>query len=170
MSYLRNHKLLLAIIGVLLLANIVLLYLLAFRHPHGYRYSEKEMRENAKARVKKEVGLSDAQLMQYDSLRNHQFNTMRPLFEDLLKAKEDFFKLIYQEGVSDSLLLKKAAVIGEKQQAIDLKTFRYFQSVRALCTQEQKPKMDSFIQQIVKRIINPGGRRGPGPATEKTNK
>lgn len=168
MSYLRNHKLLLAIIGVLLLANIVLVYLLAFHHSHPPRFLEKDMRQKARERVQKEVGLNEKQIALYDSLRTRQFETMRPLFEELIKAKENFFNLLYQDGISDSLIFRQAAIIGEKQQAIDLKTFRYFQSIRALCTEEQKPKMDTFIQQIVKRIIS-GGRRGPTPE-RKENK
>ncbi len=167
MSYLRNHKLLLLVIGVLLVANVVSLYLLAFnKHPQP-RFSEKEMREKAKERVQKEVGLSADQVVLYDSLRTKQFESMRPLFEDLSKSKESFFNLIYQNGVNDSVINRYAATIGEKQQAIDLKTFQYFQAIKAICTEEQKPKMDSFIQQIVKRI-NSGGRRGPGP--EKKDK
>jgi len=167
MSYLRNHKLLLLIIGVLLVANIVSIYLLAFNKHTQPRFSEKEMREKAKQRVQKEVGLDTNQVVLYDSLRTKQFESMRPLFEDLSKSKESFFNLIYQNRVSDSVINRYAATIGEKQQAIDLKTFQYFQAIKAICTEEQRPKMDSFIQQIVKRINN-GGRRGPGP--EKKDK
>ena len=167
MSYLKNHKLLLLIIGVLLVANIVLLYPLAFNKHSQPRFSEKEMREKAKERVQKEVGLNAEQVALYDSLRTKQFESMRPLFEDLSKSKESFFNLIYQNGVSDSVINRYASAIGEKQIAIDLKTFQYFQAIKAICTEEQRPKMDSFIQQIVKRI-NGGGRRGSG--SEKKDK
>lgn len=166
MSYLRNHKLLLLIIGVLLVANIGLLYLLVFNKHSQPRFSEKEMRERAKERVMKEVGLNAEQVILYDSLRTKQFESMRPLFEDLSKSKDAFFNLIYQNGVSDSVINNYAELIGEKQQAIDLKTFQYFRNIKAICTEEQKPRMDSFIQQIVKRI-NSGGRRGPGPEKKR---
>jgi hypothetical protein len=51
--------------------------------------------------------------------------------------------------------------------ALDMSTFRYFQSIKALCTEEQKPKMDSVIKQIVKRIINNGSRRPPSDKKDK---
>ena len=160
MSYLRNHKLLLLIIGVLLIANIGLLYFFVVNKPsHPPRVSD-----NPVQKVKKEVGLSDEQTVLYDSLRSRQFRTMKPLFKDLTKSKEDFFSLIYQPNVSDSVLNSYASMIGEKQMALDISTFHYFQSIKALCTEEQKPKMDSVIKQIVKRIINNGPRR---PATDK---
>ena len=163
MSYLKNHKLLLVIISVLLIANIGLLYFFVYNKPQNqHRLTEEEMHKRAIEKVKNEVGLNNEQAVQYDSLRTKQFRSMKPLFEDLTKSKEDFFNLISQSGVSDSVIQNYAAAIGEKQKTIDLKTFEYFQSIKALCTEEQKPKMDSFIQQIVKRIIN-GGRRGGGP-------
>lgn len=169
MSYLRNHKLLLLIIGVLLIANIGLLYFYVInKKTHSSRKppTEQQMRDYAKQKVMREVGFSDEQAAIYDSLRSQQFKTMKPLFKDITKSKEEFFSLIYQEAVSDSTLNAYAAKIGEKQMELDVSTFHYFQSIKALCNEEQKPKMDSFIKQIVKRIINNNG--GPRkPSTEK---
>ena len=172
MSYLRNHKLLLLIIGVLLVANIGLLYFFVFNKP-GHEQREigpDERRKMAMEKVKKEVGLNDEQAVAYDSLRSQQFRNMKPLFQDLTKTKEDFFSLIYQQSVSDSVLNSSASRIGEKQMELDLSTFHYFQSIKALCTDEQKPKMDSFIKQIVKRIINNNGPRRPSSSEKKDNK
>ena len=173
MSYLRNHKLLLLIIGVLLVANIALLYLYVFnkekKQPHR-QLTEREMRDKAKQKVVDEVGFTAEQATVYDSLRNQQFKVMKPLFKGITQSKEDFFSLIYQEGVNDSMLNSYASKIGEKQMELDVSTFHYFQSIKALCTEDQKPKMDSFIKQIVKRIINNGGPpRRPSP-DKKENK
>ncbi|HEX6169046.1 MAG TPA: hypothetical protein VFZ33_05090 [Chitinophagaceae bacterium] len=156
MSYLRNHRLLLLIISVLLIANIGLLYFFVFNKPEG---SHKPPMQNPIEKVKTEVGLNDQQVALYDSLRSQQFRNMKPLFKELTKSKEDFFSLIYQQGVSDSVLNSYASKIGEKQMELDISTFHYFQSIKALCNEEQKPKMDSFIKQIVKRIINNGPSR-----------
>ena len=94
-------------------------------------------------KVKNEVGLNDEQAVLYDSLRTKQFRNMKPLFKEITKSKEDFFSLIYQQGVSDSVLNSYASKIGEKQMELDISTFHYFQSIKALCNEEQKPKMDS---------------------------
>jgi K+ transporter len=169
MSYLRNHTLLLLIISVLLIANIGLLYFYVFKKPeHPPKLTQKEMHDRSIEKVKNEVGLNDEQVVLYDSLRSKQFRNMKPLFEDITRLKEDFFSLVYQQGVSDSVIKSYAERIGEKQMALDISTFHYFQSIKALCAEEQKPKMDSFIKQIVKRIINNGPRR-PSDKKEKTN-
>src|SRR5262245_5494994 len=110
MSYLRNHKLLLLIVSVLLIANIMLLYFYVFKEPeHPSKPNAEEMHKRAIQKVKEEVGLNDDQVTAYDSLRSNQFKNMKPLFNDLTKAKEDFFSLIYQQGVSDSALTSYAA-------------------------------------------------------------
>ena len=169
MSYLRNHKLLLLIISVLLIANIGLLYFFVFNKPdrHPPSPTRDEMRKMAMEKVKKEVGLNDERAILYDSLRSNQFKNKKPLFEDVTRSKEEFFSLIYKDGVSDSLINSYVSKIGEKQIALDLSTFHYFQSIKALCNEEQKPRMDSVIKQIVKRIINNGQRR---PVDKKEKK
>ncbi len=168
MSYLRNHKILLLIVAVLLVANIGLLYFFVFNKPQkSARPSPDVIRRTAMEKVKKDVGLNDEQAALYDSLRSNQFKNMKPLFKDLTKSKEDFFSLIYEPNVSDSVLNAYASMIGEKQMALDLSTFRYFQSIKALCTEEQKPKMDTVIKQIVKRIINNGPGRPPSDKKDR---
>jgi len=158
MSYLRNNKVLLLITSVLFVANIGLLYFFVFNKPgHERKMNPDEMRKMAIEKVKNEVGLNDEQAVAYDSLRSQQFRNMKPLFKELTKSKEDFFSLIYRQGVSDSVMNSYASNIGEKQMELDISTFHYFQSIKALCNEEQKPKMDSFIKQIVKRIISNNG-------------
>jgi periplasmic protein CpxP/Spy len=166
MSYLRNNKVLLLITSVLLVANIGLLYFFVFNKPQK---SSKQPPVNQVEKVKIQVGLNDEQAVLYDSLRTKQFRNMKPLFKEITKSKEDFFSLIYQQGVSDSVLNSYASKIGEKQMELDISTFHYFQSIKALCNEEQKPKMDSVIKQIVKRIINNGPSRRPS-SDKKENK
>ena len=167
MSYIRNNRVLLLITSVLLIANIGLLYYFVFNKPaHPPRPSDKEMHDMAIEKVKNEVGLNDEQAVAYDSLRTQQSRRMRPLSKDITKSKEDFFSLIYQQGVNDSVLNSYASKIGEKQMELDVSTFHYFQSIKELCKEEQKPKMDSFIKQIVKRIISNNGPRRPSDKKE----
>lgn len=172
MSYLRNHKLLLLIISILLIANIALLYFFVSNrsssHSEGGKMDPIEAHRRAIQKVKDEVGLNDEQAVLYDTLRSQQFKNMKPLFKAVTKSKEDFFSLIYQQGVSDSVLNAYASNIGKTQMELDISTFHYFQSIKALCNEEQKPKMDSFIKQIVKRMINNNGPRRPPP--EKKDK
>jgi periplasmic protein CpxP/Spy len=169
MSYIRNNRILLLITSVLLVANIGLLYFFVFdkKSPPPHKPpTDEQIHTKAREEVMEEGGLDAQQAVAYDSLRTQQFRTMKPLFKDITKSKEDFFSLIYQQGVSDSVLNSYASKIGEKQMELDISTFHYFQSIKALCNEEQKPKMDSFIKQIIKRIINNNGPRRPSDKKE----
>lgn len=163
MSYLKNYKVLLLIIVALILTNIGLLYFYKWKkhsRPH------QSMKEQVMTKLEKEVGFSKEQLAAYDSIRTKHFDSMGPMFEELKAAKDSFFTLIQQPHQSDSVIGIYTARINEKQQAIDTKMLRYFWSLKEISTEEQRPKMDSFLQNITKRMSG-GGRRGPGPGREK---
>lgn len=163
MSYIRNNKALLLIIAVLILTNIGLIYFYVWNKHDAPRKSIKEM---LMTRLEKEVGFSKQQLAKYDSLRTKHFESMKPLFEELSAAKENFFKLVYQTDVSDSLINQLSLMISAKQQAIDTKMLKYFRMTKEICTEEQKPKMDSFLLGMTKRLSGGGGRRS-GPDQNK---
>lgn len=148
MNYIKNNKVLLLVITVLLLTNISLLYFHV-----GRRYlPHRSIKEQIMMKLEKEVGLNKHQLAMHDSLHTKHMEFMKPLFEELKTAKDSFFRLTYQPQVSDSVLQYYASKINEKQQAIDIKMLKYFWSIRDLCTAEQKPKMDSFLQTITRRM------------------
>jgi hypothetical protein len=73
---------------------------------------------------------------------------------------------MHQPMVDDSLIAMQSEVVYEKQKAIDLKMHRYFRSVRDLCTEEQRPKMDSFLNNLAKKMAN-GRRWGGGEKKDK---
>jgi len=163
MSYLRNNKLLLLIIAALIITNIGVLYFHVWRK-HGIPH--QSMKEMVMEKLEKEVGFSKQQLATYDSIRTKHFQSMGPLFDELKSAKDSFFKLVNQSGIPDSVINSRSSVISEKQKAIDIKMLKYFWSLKNICTEEQKPKMDTFLLNITKRMAG-GGRRGPGPGDKK---
>lgn len=163
MSYLKNYKVLLLIIVVLILTNVGLLYFYKWKKHGG---THKSMKEQVMSKLEKEVGFSKQQLATYDSMRTKHFESMGPMFEELKVAKDSFFKLVLQPQVSDSLISLSSSQISLKQQAIDIKMVKYFRMTKEICTDEQLPKMDSFLQSITKRMYG-GGRRRPGNEPSK---
>lgn len=160
MSYLKNYKVLLLIIVVLILTNIGLLYFYKWKKHDG---KHKSMKEQVMIKLEKEVGFSKQQLATYDSMRTKHFESMGPMFEELKVAKDSFFKLVLQPEISDSLINQWSSQISSKQQAIDIKMAKYFRMTKEICTEEQKPKMDSFLQSITKRMYGGGRRPGAEP-------
>ncbi|HET9744749.1 MAG TPA: hypothetical protein VFP97_03485 [Chitinophagaceae bacterium] len=164
MSYLRNNKLLLLIIGVLLVANVSLLWFYVWNKPG--KTKPRMQIERPSETLKREVGFTAQQAAIYDSLREQHYGSIRPMFEILRTSRDSLFKLMHQPLVDDSLIARQSESVYEKQKAIDLKMHRYFRSVRDLCTEEQKPKMDSLLSNLAKKMAN-GLRWGGGEKKDK---
>ena len=164
MNYFKNNKALLLIIAALIVVNLCLLYF-------GFMGKDKspgprkqptraDMVKWTEKKLKDEVGFSDDQIKQYEALRTKHFDSLDSKIEELGKAKESFINLTFQNNPSDSAINAASAKVCEKQRAIDEQMLRHFVSVRQLATDEQKPKMDSFLQRITRKMSG-RGRMGP---------
>lgn len=169
MSYLRNNKVLLLIIAALLIVNFGLLFYGVRKKDHGGGPRKGDPKTWAIDKLKKEVGFNQEQIASYEDLRTKHFDSLKTMFDQLRMAKDSFFNLLYKPQVSDSDISIYAARVCGKQEAIDMKMLRHFRNLKALATDEQKPRMDSFLQSITQRMAG-GGRRGPGPDKGKDKK
>ena len=108
--------------------------------------------------LQNDVGFTKDQLGQYQALRKQQRDNVRPLFNELRTSKKDFYNLIYSSANPDSLINANADSIAQKQKALDMQMFRYFKSIRSICTPAQLPKFDTTVTKEIGRMI--GGRSG----------
>ncbi len=156
MNALTKNMSLVSIIIFLLLSNIaILIYFLYFnegrRGSHG-----KDGRNAISTFLQKEIGFNQQQMDEYQKLKTAQMESVKPLFNNIRSAKESFYNLLYVNNPSDSGINSAAAVIGEKQMALDMKMFNHFKKVRDLSTPQQLPKFDSLFKNVVDKIT--GGR------------
>jgi Spy/CpxP family protein refolding chaperone len=173
MSTSRNKNLLF-IIAALLLTNIgVLSYFLWIKQSKtdgGGGHGERPRIDMAD-RLKDSIGFNDDQVAQFKKLKEEQWATIRPMFDEMRKAKDSLFKLISDSNASDSVINKVSDVIAQRQKALDLQTFNHFKKVRALCTTpEQQVKYDSMIQRMFRRMGKPMRKNNEQGKEEKTNK
>ncbi len=152
MNVLSKNKILLTIIAVLLLTNITLLVLLLNSKRH---HTKEPQRVNFIERLKNEVGFTQVQLLVYSPKREAFWDDMRKRLDEIKKNKEEFYSQMYDSTVTDSVLQKRAEVIGDQQKELDLFVIRHFQDVRKICTPEQLPKYDSIMPGIIKRMVDP---------------
>jgi Spy/CpxP family protein refolding chaperone len=154
----KKYKALVIFIIFLVLIDIVLL-IFFISNPSS---SEKRIRsrdQNGMATVlEKEVDFSKSQIDQYLQLRSQQRTQGKPLFDSLRKSKENFYALLEQSSVADSIRNNFADRIAATQKQLDLQMFNYFQEVRKICTPQQLPQFDSVIKKTVIKMI--GGNRG----------
>jgi protein CpxP len=153
-----RNKPLIFIIAVLLLTNIaVLSYFLWFKEPSGRDKGNEGKRppRGIEAPLQKEVGFNEDQLSQYRLLRDEQKKTIKPMFDDVRKAKDSLFSLIGNANADDSVVNSVADAIAQKQRAMDLRMFYHFKKIRALCKPDQLEKYDSLVQRMMKKMGGP---------------
>jgi Spy/CpxP family protein refolding chaperone len=146
-------KPLIAIIIFLLITNLAMLLFLLFADRPGERKPKDHEQNGMYNSLQSDVGFSKGQLDQYQSLRSKQRDNVRPLFNDLRKAKKDFYGLLYSGNMPDSLIQHNADSIAQKQRNLDMQMFLYFKSIKDICTPDQQQKFDSTIKKVVQRMV-----------------
>lgn len=161
----NRNKLVLFIIGLLLLSNLVLAFLLVNRKPgRPDMRNRNERMQYMHNLLQKEVGFSAAQLQQFDSLRTKHMSAMQPLMDSLRLSKEQLFNQL--PTGNDSTEQAAAARIGYFQSNIDRQMLNHLREVRQLCTNEQQQAYDTAVQKITRRLVQgyrkpDGNRRKP---------
>jgi Spy/CpxP family protein refolding chaperone len=160
----RNRNLLF-IIAILILTNIAVLgYFLWYKKPPA---PKNDFRNGMSEMLKRDVGFTDQQVAQYDTLRDQQRASIKPMFDEMRKAKENLFRLLSDPNATDSIVKKATEVIAEQQKSLDLQTFNHFKKVRSLCTPEQQPKYDSMVQRMFRKMGRPQRRTDAGKEEKK---
>ena len=150
MNNISRNKVLISIIAILLLTNIsMLVFMFMNKCNQG---EEPKKPPGFTERLRKEVKFDSLQMNEFDVKKKDHWKKMRALFDTMTTSKEQFYKLIYDSTISASALHSGATVIGLQQKSLDLQVFGYFRDIRRLCTEEQRPRFDSVLPSIVKKM------------------
>ncbi|TMI69641.1 MAG: periplasmic heavy metal sensor [Bacteroidetes bacterium] len=159
MSTSKNRSLIF-IIAVLLLTNIaVLAYFLWYKKPTRPPEGGHDRGRGIEVPLQKEVGFNEEQMSQYKQMRDQQMKAIKPMFDDMRKAKDSLFRMISNDNANDSSVNAVGDAIAQKQKEMDLRMYNHFKRIRSLCTPAQLPKYDSVIQRMMRKMGKP--RRDP---------
>ena len=146
-----KSKLLPALLVILILLNGVLIFML-IKKPHENRRHPQERNF-----LIKELQFTDYQkdkFLTFDTV--HREKMMH--FDQQLRKHTDVLFNSFSEGVIniDSLGLLIGTLEGEKE----VEVFRFFTSVRKICTKDQQAKFDKIINKALKGVRNQPPRGG----------
>ncbi|MCR6720173.1 MAG: periplasmic heavy metal sensor [Chitinophagaceae bacterium] len=154
-----KNKNLLVIIAVLLLTNFAVLgYFLWYKKPPKFNHPGGREKHAVGDILRKDVGFDSTQIATYKEMREKQKDVLHPMFDDMRRAKDSLFSMIGKAEADDSVVLRLAAHVGDKQEKLDLQTFRYFSDVRKLCRPDQQAKYDSLMTEMFKKMGKPKGK------------
>ena len=146
-----KSKVLIIIIGILLIANIVMLAFFMLNNKH--KNVTKERRAYVIEYLEKEVGFTSEQMARYDSLSKHHREQVKLAFKDLSAERKNILKNLAGASFSDSAINSAANGIYERQKLFEFNMLRHLKDIRAICTDAQRLRFDTGFYKIF-------GRRG----------
>ena len=165
----KNNKALIFLVVILLLSNIgLLLYFFVWKKTDHKAGGPPRGEFSIVDYMKKEVGFNDEQAKQFQQLHELNRDSLKIIGDSIRSAKNSLYKLLQQPSpANDSDVRYAVTALSSYQQRMELRMFRHFQRVRAICTPEQQVKLDSMVIRMNNRT--PWNRRG-GPRTEGEKK
>ncbi|MEO7961941.1 MAG: hypothetical protein ABIR19_10360 [Ginsengibacter sp.] len=158
MESIRKNRSLISIIIFLLLTNLAMLAFFIFFNKNDQGNTSIADKGRFYTALQKDVGFSDEQMNEYQALRKQNMQYVGPLFNEVKNAKFSLFDLVYTEPVPDSAIDSAATKIGQRQKELDIQMFHYFKKVRKVCKNQQLPKFDTAVKQLVIRMISKPGK------------
>ena len=150
MSTQTKSKLFLLIIAILLISNMGMLYFL-LNKDDGKKTLPKGRDFIAKEFLQKEVGFTEGQMQQYDTLAKMHREKMKGTFEEMRNSKEQQFKELGRHAFSDSAIAEAVTQSVEKQKLMELQFYNHMLEVRKICSAEQLSKFDSLFYKMWSR-------------------
>lgn len=143
-------KTLLLLIGLLLIANIVLVIFLLKTPAESRRDRHNDMT----AYLKNEIGFSPEQLVAYDSIYNRHRRQARSMFDEIRLNKTQSFKNIGAQGFSEGAIDSAARYAAGEQQKIERNILSHLKDIRAICSPQQRSRFDTGFYKALVRPRN----------------
>ena len=150
----NRSKVFLAIIGILLVANIALVSFLLLKKDDDKREKKPDRKTIIANFLKNEIGFDTLQVQQYYELSTRHSDNMKKLVDSLRNPKEKQFKELAAANFTDSAINSMAEQSAASQKAIEMRTFNHLKKIRLLCRPEQLTKFDSSFGKV---LIRRGG-------------
>ncbi|MEO7530496.1 MAG: hypothetical protein ABIS69_03765 [Sediminibacterium sp.] len=118
--------------------------------------------------LSKELGFDSVQKEKLIQLYVAHQEKMQQVRKNNREAKDAFFNLLQKQDTPDSIIEKAAKEAAKYDSETDVLTFHHFQQIRNLCSETQKKKFDSVIQEVLRMIApRPGRQQQPPPRREE---
>jgi Spy/CpxP family protein refolding chaperone len=147
-----NRKGIMVAMGILLIANIILLAFFLFNNPGNKR---SERKSPMTGYLQNEIGFSKEQMAAYDSIKTDHRNQVKNLYDKMRISKEDIFKELGSKGFSDSAIIDAATYSAMQQKELELSMLKHLKTIRDICTPGQKVKFDTGFYKIMSRGRDP---------------
>jgi hypothetical protein len=150
-----RNKWLVWLVVLLLLVNIgLILFFTVFKDDKRKRGGPGDRSKYVVQMMTKELSLNPQQVTAVTALAEEHVKKTQVMMGSLQSNKDSLYKNFGRAAMPDSLLAKHTVVMGDHIRQLDSMQYRYFEKIRALCTESQQKKFDELLPRLT--------RRGPG--------
>jgi flagellar basal body-associated protein FliL len=143
-----KSKIIILMIGILLIANIILLSFFLLNKPENKRGERKSPMTNY---LQNEIGFSKDQMAAFDSIKSNHKNEAKALFDKMRNNKVAAFKELATKQFSDSAIIDAATFSAMQQQQLEVNMLKHLRDIRNICTPLQREKFDTGFYRIMNR-------------------
>lgn len=155
----NKSKIFVAIIVMLMIANIVLVSLFLLKKDGGRRDKHEDRKAMITQFLKNEIGFSTEQLQRYDTLSDNHRDNIKKMFDSLRSSKDKQFKQLAAGNFTDSVMNSVAEQSAVSQKLMELQMFNHLKNIRSICTADQLPKFDSLFVKVLNRRGGEGRKK-----------
>jgi Spy/CpxP family protein refolding chaperone len=155
----NKSKIFVAIIVMLMIANIVLVSLFLLKKDGGRRDKHEDRKAMITQFLKNEIGFSTEQLQRYDTLSDNHRDNIKKMFDSLRSSKDKQFKQLAAGNFTDSVMNSVAEQSAVSQKLMELQMFNHLKSIRSICTAAQLPKFDSLFVKVLNKRGGEGRKK-----------
>ena len=158
-----QSRLLIIALVVMALLNIGTLATLWMHHPdHGdFPTHDHDMHHRPPQGpdpgefISEQLHFTDQQQQQFEKLRSAHEDSVQKFEEENHQLRKKFFDLLKSDNINLSSADSLATAIGNNQEEIELATFRHFNSLKDICTDEQKKRFDNLVDDLMHMMRPP---------------
>ena len=147
----NRSKVFLAIIGILLVANIALVSFFLLKKDNCRHEKRPDKKAMISAFLENEIGFDTVQLKQYDTLSDRHKENMKGMMDSLRTPKDQQFKVLAAANFSDSVMNMVAQQSAASQKTMELHMFNHLKNIRMLCMPAQLQKFDSLFGKMLNK-------------------
>lgn len=133
------------ILGLVILNIALLLFLVLGRKKKSGPRDHPHNPEFALDRISTHFGFDESQVKLFEASKNKHKNSVNFLYLQLEETSKQYYLVESDEELRDSLL----SIITNSNHNIYKSNTLHFDEIRKICTSEQLPKIDRFIQNLI---------------------
>ncbi|MEP6712850.1 MAG: periplasmic heavy metal sensor [Ferruginibacter sp.] len=148
MNTAAKNKMVLLVLGILLIANLVLLSVFFLNKPDVKRGEHKSPMTDF---LQKEIGFNKEQMAEFETIKSDHRSQVKELFDKMRNNKEQAFKELGTKSFSDSAIINAATYSALQQKDLEIQMLKHLKAIRNICTPQQRAKFDTGFYKVMNR-------------------